>query len=179
MCLIPKELAVVPEEVKLKKKLSLQPKEVSDSGQENPRENSSRQETTTRSGRRVHFSPKLVLAGSDCCKRWGYERDYYIRSRRKPGSGSSGITAKKRSDLLSFLDSFASSQRPSITNVESGSSEGFSDVTYLSQTEPDISTAPAIITTPKILEHHSIDYFDDNEKDKFEGMPPKRKTQTF
>ncbi|GFQ67850.1 transposon Ty3-I Gag-Pol polyprotein [Trichonephila clavata] len=56
----PKELAVVPEEVKLKKKLSLQPKEVSYSGQEKPRESSSRQETTTRSGRRVRFNPKYI-----------------------------------------------------------------------------------------------------------------------
>ncbi|GFX43084.1 uncharacterized protein TNCV_2711281 [Trichonephila clavipes] len=39
----------------------------------------------------------LEKSGYDCCKRWGYVRDYYIRRREKPGSGSSGIAAK--SDL--------------------------------------------------------------------------------
>ncbi|GFW91731.1 uncharacterized protein TNCV_4501501 [Trichonephila clavipes] len=61
----------------------------------------------------------LEKSGSDSCKRWGYVRDYYIRRRGKPGSGSSGIAAKKRSELLPFLDSFAASQRPTTTNVGS------------------------------------------------------------
>ncbi|GFR25042.1 hypothetical protein TNCT_432951 [Trichonephila clavata] len=39
----------------------------------------------------------LEKSGSDSCKRWGYVRDYYIRRRGKPGSGSSGFAAKKRS----------------------------------------------------------------------------------
>ncbi|GFV33329.1 hypothetical protein TNCV_1498491 [Trichonephila clavipes] len=39
--------------------------------------------------------------------------------------------SKKRSKLLSFLDSFAVSQRPTTINVES--SHGFSDVTRLSR----------------------------------------------
>ncbi|GFT39096.1 hypothetical protein TNCV_3401331 [Trichonephila clavipes] len=104
----------------------------------------------------------------------GYVRDYYIRRRGKPGSGSSGIAAKNIRDLLSFLDSFASSQRSSTTNEESGSSQGFSDVTQL-HTELDISTGPAIITTPAILGHHSNNDFGDNEEDKFESIPPKIK----
>ncbi|GFS99818.1 integrase catalytic domain-containing protein [Trichonephila clavipes] len=81
---------------------------------------------------------------SDCCKRWGYVRDYYIRRRGKPNSVSSGIKAKKRSALLSFLVSFAASQRPTTTNVES--SQGLSELTQLSHTEPDIDTTPEIIT---------------------------------
>ncbi|XP_074030302.1 uncharacterized protein [Leptinotarsa decemlineata] len=59
----------------------------------------------------------LNKSDSDCSKRWCYIRDYYIRRIGKPGSGSSGETAKKRSDLLSFLDSLPFSQRGSITNV--------------------------------------------------------------
>ncbi|GFS97524.1 retrovirus-related Pol polyprotein from transposon 412 [Nephila pilipes] len=55
---ISKELEDIPVEVRVKKKVSLQPEEVPDSGQEKPRESSRRQETTTRSGRRVHFNPK-------------------------------------------------------------------------------------------------------------------------
>ncbi|GFR22365.1 hypothetical protein TNCT_159511 [Trichonephila clavata] len=69
-------------------------------------------------------------------------RDYYIRRRGKPGSGSSGFAAKKRSELLSFLDCFAASQRLTTTNV--GSSQGLSDGTQLSPTEPDIDTGPGI-----------------------------------
>ncbi|XP_030031640.1 uncharacterized protein LOC115448369 [Manduca sexta] len=60
----------------------------------------------------------LNKTDTDCSKRWCYIRDYYIRRRGKPGTGSSGEAAKKRSDLLSFLDSFPSSQRSSITNVK-------------------------------------------------------------
>ncbi|GFR33724.1 uncharacterized protein TNCT_90631 [Trichonephila clavata] len=112
----------------------------------------------------------LEKSASDCCKRWGYVRDYYIRRRGKPGSCSSGIAAKKRSDLLSFLDRFASSQRPSTTNMESGSQQGFSDVTQLSHTESDSSTAPEII-----LEHQLNDDFRDNKEDKFESMSPKKR----
>ncbi|GFQ79249.1 retrovirus-related Pol polyprotein from transposon 412 [Trichonephila clavata] len=55
---IPKELKDIPVEVNVKGKVSLQPEEVPDSGQEKPRESSSRQETTTRSGRRVRFNLK-------------------------------------------------------------------------------------------------------------------------
>ncbi|GFR05719.1 uncharacterized protein TNCT_728361 [Trichonephila clavata] len=55
---IPKQLEDIPVEVNVKKKVSLLPEEVSDSGQEKPRESSSRQETTTRSGHRVRLNPK-------------------------------------------------------------------------------------------------------------------------
>ncbi|GFW68973.1 uncharacterized protein TNCV_2918711 [Trichonephila clavipes] len=97
----------------------------------------------------------------DCCKRWGYVRDYYIRRRGKPGSGSSGIAAKKRSELLSFLDSFAVSQRTTTTNV--GSSQGLSDVTQLSSTEPDFDSGP------EILDPDSNDYFGKMEEEKFQA----------
>ncbi|GFT15997.1 uncharacterized protein TNCV_3315561 [Trichonephila clavipes] len=103
----------------------------------------------------------------DCCKRWGYGRDYYIRRRGKPGSGSSGIAAKKRSELLSFLDSFAVSQRTTTTNV--GSSQGLSDVTQLSSTEPDFDSGP------DILDPDSNDYFGKMEEEKFQGTPPPKK----
>ncbi|GFT16017.1 hypothetical protein NPIL_527191 [Nephila pilipes] len=53
-----KELEDIPVEVSVKKKVSLKPEEVPDSGQEKPRERSCRQETTTRSGHRVRFNPK-------------------------------------------------------------------------------------------------------------------------
>ncbi|KAL4152656.1 hypothetical protein QTP88_000489 [Uroleucon formosanum] len=60
----------------------------------------------------------ICVLGSDCCKRWAYVRDYYIRRKGKPGTGSSGEAAKNRSVLLSFLDSLPSSQRQNtITNV--------------------------------------------------------------
>ncbi|GFR15944.1 uncharacterized protein TNCT_231931 [Trichonephila clavata] len=103
----------------------------------------------------------LEKSGSDSCKRWGYVRDYYIRRRGKPGSGSSGFAAKKRSELLSFLDSFAASQKPTTTNV--GSSHGLSYATQLSPTEQNIDTGPEIIT-PDILEHDSNDEFGTMEK---------------
>ncbi|VVC96973.1 unnamed protein product [Leptidea sinapis] len=57
----------------------------------------------------------LSKSYSDCHKRWCYVRDYYIRRRGKPGTG--GEAARKRSELLSFLDHFPSSQRNSNINV--------------------------------------------------------------
>ncbi|GFQ68089.1 hypothetical protein TNCT_463281 [Trichonephila clavata] len=78
--------------------------------------------------------------------------------------------SKKRSELLSFLDSFAASQRPTTTNV--GSSQGLSDVTQLSPTVPNIDTGPGIIT-PEILEHDFNDDF--GKMEKFESMTPKKK----
>lgn len=60
----------------------------------------------------------IYVLGSDCSKRWAYVRDYYIRRKGKPGTGSGGEAAKNRSVLLSFLDSLPSSQRlNTITNV--------------------------------------------------------------
>ncbi|GFY41571.1 retrovirus-related Pol polyprotein from transposon 412 [Trichonephila inaurata madagascariensis] len=56
---IPKESEDFPVEVDLKEKLSLQPEEIQESEQEKPRESSSRQETTTHSGRRVRFNSKF------------------------------------------------------------------------------------------------------------------------
>ncbi|GFX58655.1 uncharacterized protein TNCV_3767631 [Trichonephila clavipes] len=105
----------------------------------------------------------LEKSGYDCCKRWGYVRDYYIRRRGKPGSSSSGIAAKKRSELLSFLDSFAVSQRTTTTNV------GLSDVTQFSSTEPDFDSGP------EILDPDSNDYFGKMEEEKFQGTPPPKK----
>lgn len=60
----------------------------------------------------------ICVLGSECSKRWAYVRDYYIRRKGKPGTGSGGEAAKNRSVLLSFLDSLPSSQRlNTITNV--------------------------------------------------------------
>ncbi|XP_023706985.1 uncharacterized protein LOC111864160 [Cryptotermes secundus] len=52
----------------------------------------------------------------NCSKKWAFIRDYYIRWRGKPDTGSSGEAAKKRS-VLSFLDGFSSSKRSTVTNV--------------------------------------------------------------
>ncbi|GFY49177.1 uncharacterized protein TNIN_285061 [Trichonephila inaurata madagascariensis] len=93
------------------------------------------------------------------------------KSEEKPGSGSSAIAAKKRSALLSFSDSFAVSQRPTTTNVES--SQGLSNVIQLSHNEPDIDTTPGIIT-PEILEHHSNDALGDMKEDKLKVCPQKK-----
>ncbi|GFT41503.1 uncharacterized protein TNCV_3942631 [Trichonephila clavipes] len=79
----------------------------------------------------------------------------------------SGIAAKKRSELLSFLDSFAVSQRTTTTNV--GSSQGLSDVTQLSSTGPDFDSGP------EILAPDSNDYFGKMEEEKFQGTPPPKK----
>ncbi|GFU25098.1 uncharacterized protein NPIL_393881 [Nephila pilipes] len=57
----------------------------------------------------------LDKSGTDCLKRWSYVRDYYIRRRGKPGA--IGEAAKKRSDLLSFLDDVPSSQKATISNI--------------------------------------------------------------
>lgn len=77
-----------------------------------------------------------LFTDSDCSKRWCYIRDYYIRHRGKPGTGSSGEAAKKRSDLLSFLDSLPSSQRSSITNVVA---ENLGDNSVIMENSHDIS----------------------------------------
>ncbi|GFY03561.1 hypothetical protein TNCV_3211981 [Trichonephila clavipes] len=79
----------------------------------------------------------------------------------------SGIAAKKRSELLSFLDSFAVSQRTTTTNV------GLSDVTQFSSTEPDFDSGP------EILDPDSNDYFGKMEEEKFQGTPPQKKNHTF
>ncbi|KAL1487937.1 hypothetical protein ABEB36_015320 [Hypothenemus hampei] len=52
-----------------------------------------------------------AISGTDCSKRWAYIRDYYVRKRGKPSTGSSGEATKKRSDLLSFLYSCPSAKR--------------------------------------------------------------------
>ncbi|KAL1493967.1 hypothetical protein ABEB36_009646 [Hypothenemus hampei] len=54
---------------------------------------------------------------TDCSKRWAYMRDYYVRKRGKPSTGSSAEATKKRSDLLSFLDSFPTAKRSSFIFV--------------------------------------------------------------
>ncbi|GFS83793.1 uncharacterized protein NPIL_693431 [Nephila pilipes] len=59
----------------------------------------------------------IEKSGNNCLKRWNYVRDYYIRRRGKPGSGTTGEAAKKRSDLLSFLDHIPSSQTTTIPNI--------------------------------------------------------------
>ena len=58
-----------------------------------------------------------IFSGNDCCKRWTYIRDYYVRRKGNPGTGSVGEAAKKRSALLLFLDSIPSAKRHSTTNV--------------------------------------------------------------
>ncbi|GFU69858.1 uncharacterized protein TNCV_112771 [Trichonephila clavipes] len=55
---IPKESEDFPVEVNLKEKVSLQPEKIQELEQEKPRESSSRQETTTCSGRNVRFNLK-------------------------------------------------------------------------------------------------------------------------
>ncbi|GFT15151.1 hypothetical protein TNCV_3142011 [Trichonephila clavipes] len=76
-------------------------------------------------------------------------------------------SSKKRSELLSFLDSFAVSQRTTTTNV------GLSDVTQFSSTEPDFDSGP------EILDPDSNDYFEKMEKENFRYAAPKRKNHTF
>ncbi|GBP51857.1 hypothetical protein EVAR_88562_1 [Eumeta japonica] len=63
--------------------------------------------------------------------------------RGKPGNSSSGEAAKKRSDLLSFLDSLSSSQRSSITNVVN---ENLGDKSVIMENTHDISEG---IQTPE------------------------------
>lgn len=48
----------------------------------------------------------VYFSDVECSKRWQYIRDYYIRKKGKPGTGSPGEAAKKRTTLLSFLDSY-------------------------------------------------------------------------
>ncbi|KAF5277456.1 hypothetical protein FQR65_LT15986 [Abscondita terminalis] len=43
--------------------------------------------------------------------------NYYIRKRGKSGTGSAGEAAKKRSELLSFLDSCPSAKRSTLSNI--------------------------------------------------------------
>ncbi|XP_045779087.1 uncharacterized protein LOC123876772 [Maniola jurtina] len=66
----------------------------------------------------------LNKTDSDCSKRWCYVRDYYIRRKGKPGIGSSGEAARRRANLLSFLDGLSSSQKNSMTNVVDHENQG-------------------------------------------------------
>ncbi|KAK9738872.1 Alcohol dehydrogenase transcription factor Myb/SANT-like [Popillia japonica] len=59
----------------------------------------------------------LSKTDTNCSKRWAYIRDHYIRKRGKPGTGSASEAAKKRSELLSFLDSCLSGKRSTISNI--------------------------------------------------------------
>lgn len=66
----------------------------------------------------IKYQITICVLGSDCCKRLANVRHYHVRRKDKLGSGSGGEAAKNRSVLLSFLDSFPSSQRHNtITNV--------------------------------------------------------------
>ncbi|GFX43081.1 uncharacterized protein TNCV_2711251 [Trichonephila clavipes] len=105
----------------------------------------------------------LEKSGYDCCKKMGVRERLLYSAQRKPGSGSSGIAAKKRSELLSFLDSFAVSQRTTTTNV------GLSDVTQFSSTEPDFDSGP------EILDPDSNDYFEKMEEENFKVRRPQKK----
>nr|XP_034836204.1 uncharacterized protein LOC117992588 [Maniola hyperantus] len=66
----------------------------------------------------------LNKTDSDCSKRWCYVRDYYIRRKGKPGIGSSGEAARKRANLLSFLDSLSLSQKNCIANPVEHENQG-------------------------------------------------------
>ncbi|KAL4112856.1 hypothetical protein QTP88_016576 [Uroleucon formosanum] len=80
----------------------------------------------------------LQKSGSDCSKRWAYVRDYYIRRKGKPGTGSGGEAAKNRSVLLSFLDSLPSSQRlNTITNVV-GDEVRFDESEFMENSHADL-----------------------------------------
>nr|CAI5868532.1 unnamed protein product [Callosobruchus analis] len=59
----------------------------------------------------------LGITDNECSKRWGYVRDYYIKRRGKPSTGSCGEAAKKRSHQLSFLDSISSGKRSTLSNI--------------------------------------------------------------
>lgn len=80
----------------------------------------------------------ICVLGSDCCKRWAYVRDYYIRRKGKPGTGSGGEAAKNRSVLLSFLDSLPSSQKHNtITNVV-GDEVRFDESEFMENSHADL-----------------------------------------
>jgi len=80
----------------------------------------------------------ICVLGSDCSKRWAYVRDYYIRRKGKPGTGSGGEAAKNRSVLLSFLDSLPSSQRlNTITNVV-GDEVRFDESEFMENSHADL-----------------------------------------
>lgn len=80
----------------------------------------------------------IYVLGSDCSKRWAYVRDYYIRCKGKPGTGSGGEAAKNRSVLLSFLDSLPSSQRlNTITNVVRDE-VGFDESEFMENSHADL-----------------------------------------
>ena len=59
----------------------------------------------------MHFS------GDICNARWTYIRDYYVRRKLKPITGSCSEATTKRSMMLSFLDSFPSQKASTYTNV--------------------------------------------------------------
>ncbi|GFY67846.1 retrovirus-related Pol polyprotein from transposon 412 [Trichonephila inaurata madagascariensis] len=67
-----KESEDFPVEVNLKEKVSLQPEKIQELEQEKPRESSSRQEATTRSGRRLEItSVHHTLKQDECDFQWG------------------------------------------------------------------------------------------------------------
>nr|CAD7579146.1 unnamed protein product [Timema californicum] len=84
----------------------------------------------------------------DFSKRWVYIRYYYIKRKEKPGTGSRGDAAKKRFDLLSFLDGLSSSQRSTITNVfgDESSENTNANETVATENDTRIDNEESVIT---------------------------------
>ncbi|KAK9874371.1 hypothetical protein WA026_002718 [Henosepilachna vigintioctopunctata] len=105
----------------------------------------------------------------NCSKRWAYIRDYYIRRRGKQGTGSSGEAAKKRSNLLSFLDRYSSIKRSTTSNMsdiyegteelvesnnatsgENQNEESWEVTENIKEEEPELESQVQRVETPRI-----------------------------
>ncbi|KAJ2945961.1 hypothetical protein O0L34_g4879 [Tuta absoluta] len=88
----------------------------------------------------IEIAETLNRTDVDCCKRWSYVRDYYIRRKGKPTIGTSGAAAKKRATLLTFLDSVVPLCNKSFTKQENQSDESNENMElpldYCSETTP-------------------------------------------
>ncbi|GLV33224.1 hypothetical protein CBL_08392 [Carabus blaptoides fortunei] len=76
----------------------------------------------SRSTMNMFLSSVSLRADVECSKRWSYIRDYYIRRRGNPGTGSSGEAAKKKTEQPAFLVCCSSGKRRTF-NVEISDSE--------------------------------------------------------
>ncbi|KAG8190750.1 hypothetical protein JTE90_024880 [Oedothorax gibbosus] len=72
----------------------------------------------------IEIGQILNLNGDTCNARWTYIRDYYVRRKVKPITGSCSEATIKRSAMLSFLDSFRSQKANTYTNVVACTNQG-------------------------------------------------------
>ncbi|XP_063832100.1 uncharacterized protein LOC135081298 [Ostrinia nubilalis] len=98
----------------------------------------------------------------DCSKRWCYVRDYYIRRKSRPGT--CGETAKRRFELLHFLDKFH--PRYSSMNGSDGTIvDGSESIDNMDNSEGTPSQNEETYDAPEYQDNQDSNYGDDGNND--------------